>query len=383
MSDWDIYRKTLEEVFGQVKIHYENEDINICDSLSQERIRWLQVLVEHIESQKSVVAVTITSLLKKIVSPAQDIRYHRDEFHGGYSGRSLDTNVVTPWLKEHFPRFAPKESGWLTRSIEQPHPFTMQFPGKVRNKDVKNAFLSILNDIQENSTNPSDYLKCLLYFLLRKHGQGTALLRRLIPVRRKRCELSVDIVVNMLKEHFSMKRSSRLPVIAIYTIYQFFVENIKRYEDKILKPLKSHTTSDRYMGFADVEICNRDYSPFELVEIKHNIRIDKTMIKDALRKTKGTTIKRFYILTTAEPNFKDSPDEIFELVRSIKLKYDIEIIPNGIYPSLKYYLRFVSDLGGFLDRYTNNLEMEFNKTVDIKEIHIREWMAIMQKYYNV
>lgn len=142
MSAWNIYKRTLEETFGEVKRCYENEDMSIFNALLPEQRRWLNILVDNIENQKSVVAVTITSLLKKIVSPKQDIRLHREEFEGGYSGRSLDTNVVTPWLKEHFPRFAPKESGWLTRSIEQPRPFTMDFPGKIRNKDVKNAFLS-------------------------------------------------------------------------------------------------------------------------------------------------------------------------------------------------------------------------------------------------
>ncbi len=92
--------------------------------LSGKQRRWAETLIANAENQKSVVAVVITSLLKKIVSPEQDVRLHREEFEGGYSGRS-------------------KESGWLTRSIEQPYPFSMDFPGKIRNSSVKRAFLSI------------------------------------------------------------------------------------------------------------------------------------------------------------------------------------------------------------------------------------------------
>ena len=380
MSEWNIYKRTLDDIFEQVKTRYESEDMSTFNILSTEQQRWLKILVGNIENQKSVVAVTITSLLKKIVSPEQDIRLHREEFEGGYSGRSLDTNVVTPWLKEHFPRFAPKESGWLTRSIEQPRPFTMDFPGKIRNKDVKNAFLSILNDIEENSANPSNYLQCLLFLLLNKYEREMSFISQLAVEREQSGLLTIDIVVNMLREHFSMRMSSRLPVIAIYTVYQIFMENIKLYENKKLEPLKTHTTSDRYMGFGDIEIYNPDGTPFEIVEIKHNIPIDKIMVEDVLKKVKDTTMKKYYILTTAEPNFKDSHEEIFESVHLIKLKYGIEIIPNGIYPSLKYYLRVVPDLKDFLDSYTRNLKDEFKKTTDIKEFHVIEWMKIRRKY---
>ena len=380
MSEWNIYKRKLKEIFEEVKRYYENKDMSIFNTLLSEQKRWLNILVDNIENQKSVVAVTITSLLKKILSPEQDIRLHREEFEGGYSGRSLDTNVVTPWLKEHFPRFAPKESGWLTRSIEQPRPFTRDFPGKIRNKEVKNAFLSILNDIEENYANPTNYLKCLLYLLLKKYKREKVLISQLSIDKVHSSLLTIDIVVNMLKEHFSMKKSSRLPVIAIYTIYQIFIKNIKLYENKILKPLKTHTTSDRYVGFGDIEVYNSNGTPFEVVEIKHNIPIDKMMVRDVLKKVKGTNIKKYYILTTAEPNFQDPNKEIFDLVHLIKQKYDIEIIPNGIYPSLKYYLRLVPDLKDFLDRYTENLKSEFKKTADIKEFHIKGWMDIKRKY---
>ena len=38
---------------------------------------------------------------------------------GGYSGRSFDTKYITPFLKQKRFLGAMKESGWLTRSLEQ------------------------------------------------------------------------------------------------------------------------------------------------------------------------------------------------------------------------------------------------------------------------
>ncbi len=219
--EWGRYREVLDRIFREVKESRKRGDKGHMGKLSGKQRRWAETLIANVENQKSVVAVVITSLLKKIVSPEQDVRLHREEFEGGYSGRSLDTNVVTPWLKEHFSRFAPKESGWLTRSIEQPHPFTMDFPGKIRNSSVKRAFLSILDDVEENGADPHAYLFALLYLLLEKYERENELVAQ-VKVGNREAILTIEEVIGMLREHFSTKRASRLPVVAIYTIYSDF-----------------------------------------------------------------------------------------------------------------------------------------------------------------
>ena len=381
MTERDRYKDILDDIFFEVNGLYEKRDLKIFDSLSNEQKEWIKTLVEKIEKQKSVVAVTITSLLKKIESPNQDVRLHRNEFESGYSGRSLDTNVVTPWLKEHFTRFAPKESGWLTRSIEQSHPFTMDFPGKIQDKVVKKAFLSILDDVEEHEANPKNYLSCLLLSLIYKYVKETTILSNLASSEDGL--LTIDIVVSMLEEHFSMEISSRLPVVAVYSIYQLLMKYIKVFDNKDLILLKGHTTSDRYTGFGDIEVFTKDGDPFEIVEVKHNKPIDKMMIEDVLKKIEKTrTIKRYYVLTTAEHNFSDDEvDIIFDMVHKIKATYDVEIIPNGIIPSIKYYLRFVPDLREFIDGYAKNLGEEFKKNTDVKEIHINKWVEIRKKHH--
>lgn len=53
-------------------------------------------------------------------------------------------------------------SGWLTRSLEQVHPYTLEYPGKILDRAVKEAFLQILHDIQENRADPKKYLQMLM-----------------------------------------------------------------------------------------------------------------------------------------------------------------------------------------------------------------------------
>ena len=69
-------------------------------------------------------------------------------------------------MKAKFRRFAMAESGWLTRSLEQPYPYTLDYEGKIRNKTVKDAFLQILNDIEENKADPKKYLQAIFSALI-------------------------------------------------------------------------------------------------------------------------------------------------------------------------------------------------------------------------
>lgn len=373
MIDIQKMRAILEKALDNATKHHGSatEKNFLMRHLSDKQIDYITTIVNNAETQKSVLAVLITSLLKKIENPKQDIRLHREEFKNGYSGRSLDTNVVTPWLKEHFPRFAHKESGWLTRSIEQPRPFTKKFPGKIRNKNVKSAFLSVLEDVEEESANPENYLVGIFVLLLDKISREMETVEEVTKIKYAE-GISINLILEMLAEHFSIARSSRLPVVAIYSIYQVLSRNVEIYKDKKLQPLKSHTTSDRYMGYGDIEVYYSDGKPFEIVEIKHKIPIDLTTIQDVLRKIQDTPIKRYFILTTAEPNSKGDEKKIFNFLNNIKRTYNIDIIPNGILQSSKYYLRFIPDVIKFVNLYAENLKGEFQQTTDIKEIHIKK-----------
>jgi DNA (cytosine-5)-methyltransferase 1 len=59
----------------------------------------------------------------------------------------LLTLYITPTLKElGLPSMA--ESGWLTRSLEQPYPYNLDYQGKISNKAVKKAFLNIIDYVE-------------------------------------------------------------------------------------------------------------------------------------------------------------------------------------------------------------------------------------------
>jgi DNA (cytosine-5)-methyltransferase 1 len=189
-------------------------------------------------------------------------------------------------------------------------------------------------------------------------------------------------------QHFFAKYksagASRLPVIAIYSIYEILLKDITRYKNKKLLPLKSHVAADtKAKEIGDIEVIDKKSgSVFEGVEIKHGIPIDSLIIKDAYEKFKDIPLKRYYILTTAEPNIKKGEEgQVLRLIQDIRKEHGCEIIVNGLIPSLKYYLRLVKDLKEFIMRYSKNIKKEAFVSTVIKIEHIEKWNKIIKENY--
>ena len=358
---------------------------NSLSDLSESQERWINAIIEKAESFRAVLTVLITSLVKKIQTPTQDVRYHQTELPNGYSGRGLDTEHITPFMKEKFRRFAMAESGWLTRSLEQPYPYTLDYEGKIRNKTVKNAFLQILNDIEENKADPKKYLQSIFPALITLMKESQVSFDFLKEAQHTET-VTIEKIVDLLSRHFShdygVAGASRLPVVAVYSAYEMLME-IQRYEGKTLSPLKSHTASDTrshgIRAIGDIEVMHNN-SFFEGVEIKHNIPISLGLVEDAYQKFAQTPVSRYYLLTTAEPNVEDI-DSVNDLVSEIHKQHGCEVIVNGILPSLKYYLRLLSSPQLFLQGYSRNLQLDFQQKAEIKETHLRYWEALLNPSY--
>lgn len=356
---------------------YQKATLDKIPNIAETQRKWVETIVEGAESQKAVLAVLITSLVKKIETPTQDIRFHKVELTNGYSGRTFDTKFITPFIREKFPRFAMKSgSGWLTRSLEQPHPYTLDFPGRIQNIAVKNAFLQILNDVEENQANPQKYLQLVFALLINQMNKSQV---AFVPMTQTSF-VSIEKIINLLKSHFShdygVAGASRLPVLAIYSVYELLM-GLERYENKKLLPLKSHTTSDlKSSSIGDVEIVDAQGDFFEAVEIKHKIPIMRNLIELAFDKFSQTPVQRYYFLTTAEP-YIDKRNAVQEVIQEIRARHGCEVIVNGIIPSLRYYLRLLVKPGTFLERYSENLRSDFAVSTDIKEVHLKYWSDLL------
>ncbi len=353
--------------------------------LPSESVQNLRTVVENAETQKAVLGVTLTSLVYKVYDPKQDIRKHQEGMKGGYSGRTFDTKYVTPFLKDKFPHFAMAESAWLTRSLEQPRPFNLNYAGKIRNTALKTAFLKILDQTQSDSALAPKFLVALMGLMLEATAKDDTLFAKVHITSSVTISKIIDAFNLHIRHDYGkgVVGTARLPVLAIYSVYNLLMPDVKRYAGKILVPLESHTSPDsRSKSLGDIDVNNPDNTCFESVEIKHNKPITADMVGVAYRKIRNTNIDRYYILTTSEPNFDDY-ESVMQEIEKYKKVHPCQIIVNGVIPSLKYYMRLISSPQDIIDEYTKWLEFEYQRASGIKREHLRFWQEIRQTVLNL
>jgi DNA (cytosine-5)-methyltransferase 1 len=341
----------------------------IQSTLSQAEQDLLAIILRYSESAKGVLTVLVTSLVYKKFHPEQDIRNHQDGIAGGYSGRTFDSRYITPFLKRcKFPAMA--ESGWLTRSLEQKVPYNLAYTGAISPSQLKAAFLTVLDNVQNNA----DCLAYLSYVL-----QGLVIKRNQQQIDlAKPAALSINSILNLLEQHFNAAYTadgaSRLPVLAFYAIYQCLLNEARRFEGKTLLPLESHTSADVRSGrIGDIELLDEQGRVFEAVEVKHGIAITLQLVRDAYTKFQTTAVSRYYILSTAAYPQEREWDEIQAEIQRIKNVHGCQLIVNGIMPSLKYYLRLLNNTFEFIECYVNLLEDD----AALKFEHKAKWNTLI------
>ena len=337
----------LEDFYNQAMLIAANQDSPRANC-SEAAKNYLETILSHDEGNKGVLAVVMTSVIYKKNNPQQDIRNHQASIEGGYSGRTFDSQNITPFLRAHdFP--AMSESGWLTRSLEQKRPYDKDYSGAIKPKALKDAFLGIIDMIQ----NCPDQLDGIISYLL----QGLIIQRNkkniILSCPRN---LSIAGIVALLDEHFHSKYvgygASRLPVLAAYAIYQcLMAERQTRFEGKKLLPLENHTSADSQSGrIGDIDIVREDGSTYEAVEVKFDIKVSHSIVEIAKKKIMSSKVERYYILSTKDIDIREAT-MIKQEIESIKNVHGCELIVNGILPTIKYYLRLLEDPQQFVANY--------------------------------
>jgi DNA (cytosine-5)-methyltransferase 1 len=356
-----------------LEIYYQSSDFeNIDEQLTDEIIEYINVIAQNCYRQKGVYTVLITLLIHKILEPTQDIRYHQTSMAGGFSGRTIDTQYITPTLKElGLPAMA--ESGWLTRSLEQPYPYTLNYNGKINNKSVKEAFLKII-DFVEKHPNQTELVTKLLIYQIKQATQSNqiAIVKLANPEK-----LNIITVINCLDTHLSYNYktfgASKLPVLAFYAIYQRLIQEVERYKECILKDLGSHTASDRTSKTAgDIEIFDKNKKLIEAIEIKYGKPISLQVILNAKDKILKYSPRRYYIFSSAEIH-KEDEVKIQDEIELIACNHGCQVIVNGIIPTLKYYLRLITSVENFVEDYSRLVEQDR----ELQAIHKIRWNNIL------
>ena len=344
-----VYDTALEAAYSNAL-----EPAATYNALPDEMLECLGVISSYGESYKAVLAIFTTLMLKKAVSPKQDIRYHQSGMSGGFSARGLDEKIVTPFLKKHGFPYMTSGSGALTRSLEQAVPFNAEYTGSIRSKKLKEVFLAGIDLVQNKNLSPHDTLTYLLTNLIKYRDTDKSM--KLVKPK----ELSIKTIITKISHHIQSAKTgaSRLPVLAIYAVYEQLIKEVNRYKGCSLCPLEEHNASDSKTGkLGDIQVNDSDNNPFEVVEIKHGIELKLELVNACYEKIKNERVKTFYLLSTNE---RITDERISEKLMNIYEINGCQMIVNGIETTLKYYLRLLKNTNEFLYSYVELLEKKCN-----------------------
>lgn len=359
-------KKNLEKLYNE-SLTFVGSGNKIKSNLPITIKENLDIILNNSEKRKGVITVLLTSLIYKSLFPEQDVRKHQSQLDGGYSGRTFDTKYITPFLKsKNFP--APSETGWLTRSLETNSPYYLDYKPNITPKALKTSFLSILDSIQNENISE----KCASYLI-----QGLIIQRNSQEIDlTKPADLPISTIIKLLTSHFNAhytsEGASRLPVLALYAVYECLIKEAKRFEGKTLLNIESHTSADSRSGrIGDVDIIDKKGKEFEAVEVKFGIPITSQLIRSSFEKFKTTQVKRYYLLSTSNIDEDDITNIEFEIER-IKNIHGCNVIANGLINSLNYYLRLISDTSEFISNYVDLVEED----KALKFEHKQQWNIV-------
>lgn len=325
-------------------------------SLSVELKNALDTLNKRAQAASAVFTNIVTCLAIKSARPTIDMRYHQVQIQkdtnrpAGINFRGVSEDIIYPWLSHN--RFEGAKSGWQTRTLERPKPYTLNYDENIAY--VKNEFLQIFHEIEEKGQMPFDALVYIIHKqVIRREDVKIALS---IPRTQ-----DIGTIVDFFKRHFfksykGSKGASRLPVLALHAIYSVLIPQLRRYDGKTLQPLNAHSAADSQTGsIGDIEILETSTGEiFEAVEVKHDLPITEAIANDVQVKIMDKSISRYYILTTHQNCDPNLPAKA--IISNMKNVYNCQVIANGVIPTIRYYLRLMEDPSAVFSSYVQLLQ---------------------------
>lgn len=339
---------------------------NLPSNVEKELLEFKKI----IENQKGLFTVLITLGVHKTLFPKQDIRNHQKGMVGGFSGRTIDTKFITPTLRElGYPSM--KESGWLTRSIEQPHPFDKNFPGRI--KTGKEIFLNLVHFLEEGRVT-EDIVLCILGYLKELKEKNKI---ELVPLENPE-KISIRKVTDGLDELINTKYKSsggsKLPVLIFYSILDIFCKEIDRYKNCQLNVLGSHLSPDSRSGSSgDIEITKQKIL-FESYEIKLDVLITNHIINRVKDKIFKHNPKRYFIISSKID--ENDKQKIEQNILNVQKEHGCQIFIEDPLNLIKRYIRLITKVDDFINILSDSILTD----KELKIEHKQKWKKIYEGF---
>jgi len=342
-----------------------NNDQNLSPIHKALGAAYFQKVAELAQIKHAARGVVLTLAAYKAYQPSQDVRAHKAEHPGGFSGRVLDTDATVPFLAKHSLAYN-VQTHWLSQTFSIAGPYTRESKLATIPKRAGILTVEVINDIQEKAEAAFARwtVVLILYLLIDERNKGQVHLT-------KPKNLTIDEAVRLLRSHFLRsykKNAPRLPQIAVYALYKCLVDSVVRYKDCRLEPLMRMKAADRKAGTVGDVVVTRDKHPVEAVETKFDVPITAQHVAEAIEKVRAASVERYFLLSTGGIESSESQD-IDRLRQDFRQSNGCEIVVDGVLETVAYYLRLLRSTGEFVIAYTEILE----KDLDLDYEHRIAW----------
>jgi hypothetical protein len=319
----------LENIISSVRSNSEEIQINLIDTKTKE---CLETLVDSVTSEvgRALIGLTVMQLTIKSIDSSQNIRLHKGgtgtnsfSWKDGISMRVLDKNYVTPVLRKYDLVKLNADGFMMTRSLAENYPYSTLYKAQLRG--ARNEWLSIVESLEANLSDPFNSLKYFISLLFNKAEQFQVASEKLL----ERINIYIVSIANpkqvltLIRSHIDDSGySARLMEISMHALMQAVVPT-GALGLVALKPLSQMRSANKKHGnIGDIELME-DREIIESWDAKYGKAYLREEIDEVLEKLKNhNSVDLVGFVTTLTPIINQ---EIINKLDSAKQLHGIDI----------------------------------------------------------
>lgn len=353
----------LEDVYSQI-----NGDFKITeDKLNFKYKKLIDQLISTVTSEigRALVVLLFIQLTVKAISPEQNIRLHKGSnsskkfsWNEGISMRSLDSNYITPFLREKNLLKLNKYGAFMTRTLAENYPYSKLYKASIRGD--KKGWIELVDATEENNIDALEALKYLISQLKNNSDifisiANTAQTLAAQVVKTKEFKEIENIIFTLVE---TSNYKARIFEVAMHSLLEAIED--KKYLEGSLAPMTQMRSANKKHGnVGDIEV----YDQKMLIESwdakygKKYLRDELEELEDKLEEHPDINVAGF--VTDKSPQIDKEIEERKEEVEvlyntSIEIlsfkdwvRYEVKDIPREDLESIgkQWLIYFVEDLG--------------------------------------
>ena len=220
-----------------------------------------------------------------------------------------------------------------------------------RPRELYEYILSLLDDVARKKIPPLDlFCEIVRNLVVLRDEQKSRMDTLLANLRQSdSSQLTVDGIVNIVRQHLSQPHSSRLPVLAFHAIYQTIEDEL----NERTVPLQSHNAADsQTKSLGDIEVALKDSADLITVYEMKSRKLSKNDVRQALNKVVNSQKSaKQYLFITTQP-ISEGVEEQIQVLNEQNL--GIEFAALDCLAFVRYFLHLFYQVRlEFLNNYQN------------------------------